>query len=72
MEPANSTDLEAHMTYLNYEDIAKLTGVPKATLMVWRHRGKMPEPDYMPSGRIPLWTEKTIKTWIEKEKHNGH
>jgi hypothetical protein len=57
------------VTYLSYDDIAKLTRIPVATLRVWRHRGKMPEPDYMPSGRIPLWTEKTIQGWWKE--HDG-
>jgi hypothetical protein len=60
----------ADMTYMTYDDIEKLTGVRKATLMMWKVRGKLPEPDYTPNQRTPLWNPETITIWWE-ERHNA-
>lgn len=55
-------------TYLTYQDISDLTGIPKGTLRQWRVRGKMPEPDYMPTknrSASPAWKRETIEAWWE-------
>jgi predicted site-specific integrase-resolvase len=48
---------------LTYRDIAKLTGISVETLMVWRHRGKLPPPDLAPNQRTALWEPETIEAW---------
>ena len=57
--------------YLNYGDISDRLrengrDVSVSTLRQWRARGKLPEPDYKPSPTLPLWTPKTIDTWIAR------
>lgn len=53
MNPANVYD---------YQRISEHTGVPAATLRVWYHRGKLPEPDFQ-LGRSPGWLPGTIHAW---------
>lgn len=50
---------------MSYDDISTLTGIPLATLYVWKARGKLPEPDVM--FRQPLWYRPTIEEWAHKE-----
>jgi predicted site-specific integrase-resolvase len=57
------------MTYYTLSDIERITGVRKSTLAVWKHRGKLPAPDYMPNQKTPLWNPKTIDKWA---KENGY
>jgi transposase-like protein len=45
---------------LSYKDLARRWGVSTNTLRVWRHRGKLPEPDLV-IGRSPGWNLETIE-----------
>ena len=50
------------MTYLSYQDLADRFGVSTNTLYVWKHRGKLPEPDV---GR-GYWKASTIDRLVAK------
>lgn len=56
------------MALLTYDDLSERWGVKTATLMVWKHRGKLPEPDII-VGQSPAWYEDTI---AKLEAQNGH
>lgn len=46
-------------------DIATRLRVARATVDTWRHRGQMPPPDFVVSGR-PAWRWQTIRRWAER------
>jgi len=48
------------MKVLGYAELSERWGIQSSTLMVWKHRGKLPEPD-IHLGQAPGWYEKTIK-----------
>ncbi len=45
-------------------DIAERLGVRPQTAATWRHRGLLPEPDWMVSG-LPVWDWPTIAAWAK-------
>jgi hypothetical protein len=44
-------------------EVAAIAGVRHRTVVVWRNRGIMPDPDAVISG-VPLWREKRIVEWL--------
>lgn len=52
--------------YLTLADLAERWGVRYGTVVVWKQRGKLPEPDI--SARSPLWSIETIE---DHERANG-
>ena len=58
-------------TYFTYADISRETGIPASTLYVWRIRGKLPPPDYMPTDKAALWEPGTILPWINEQKERA-
>ena len=46
------------------EDLAEALGVSVNTAYVWNHRGKLPEPEWIVSGR-PIWRATKMRKWIE-------
>lgn len=50
------------MKLVGLTEICDYTGLPCGTIDVWRHRGKLPAPDWIVSGR-PVWWEETIHEW---------
>lgn len=50
------------MKLMGLTEIAELTDRNRKTVDTWRHRGQLPEPDWIVSGR-PIWREKTIHDW---------
>ncbi len=48
------------------EDVAGALGITAETAAVWRHRGKLPEPDWIVSGR-PVWNAAQVRRWIERQ-----
>ena len=54
-EEVSSTEL-----LLTYDDLAVRWGRTRGALYVAKHRGYLPEPDYVIGGK-PLWTEATIR-----------
>ena len=50
------------MKLVGLTEICDYTGLPRGTIDVWRHRGKLPEPDWIVSRR-PIWREETITDW---------
>jgi predicted DNA-binding transcriptional regulator AlpA len=55
------------MEFLDYEDLAKATGVPASTIRVWFQRGKLPEPSIR-VGQSPAWTPAVVADWIAENK----
>ncbi len=47
------------------EDVAEALGIEVGTAYVWRHRGKLPEAEWMVSGR-PIWRATVMRKWIER------
>lgn len=45
-------------------EIADRLGVPVGTVHQWRHRGVLPEPEWVLS-RIPIWRWATIRQWAD-------
>ena len=45
-------------------EVAAIAGVKHRTVVTWRARGIMPEPDAVISG-VPLWRERRIVRWLE-------
>ncbi len=54
------------MKLLDYKDVSELTGIRAATLRVWAVRGQLPEPDF--NKDKPLWTEETIRKWMNSKE----
>lgn len=54
--------VDSSMKLMGLREITELTGKPRRTVDTWRHRGQLPEPDWIVSGR-PIWREKTIHDW---------
>lgn len=52
------------------QEIADLLEVAVATVSTWRHRGVMPEPYTVVSGR-PAWRLETILGWAEETGRLG-
>lgn len=46
------------------EEIAERLGVRRDTVHKWRHRGVLPEPDWIISS-LPVWEWETIRAWAE-------
>lgn len=44
------------------DDIAQRLGVQRDTVKMWRHRGLLPEPKWLVSGR-PCWNWPDIAKW---------
>ncbi len=42
------------MSLLGVQEIAELLGVDRATVISWKHHGRLPEPDFKISG-VPIW-----------------
>lgn len=49
------------------EDLARELGVSPALVAQWRRRGKLPDPDYVVSGR-PIWLAEGIRAWVEAQR----
>lgn len=47
------------------EDVAEYLGIEKNTAYMQKHRGKIPEPEWVVSGR-PIWRANVIRKWFEK------
>lgn len=45
------------------EDIAKALAVQVNTAYMWRHRGKLPDAEWIVSGR-PVWRAAKVRKWI--------
>jgi hypothetical protein len=56
------------MELLGMEDVARELGITENTAAVWRHRGKLPEADWIISGR-PIWRASVIRRWRARELH---
>lgn len=46
-------------------EVAKLLGVNRRTVTMWRYRGILIEPDYVVSG-APAWQRKRILRWAKE------
>ena len=54
---------------MSVKEVASLLGLDRATVATWNHRNRLPDPDWEVSGgRIPIWTEDTIKTWANSDE----
>lgn len=50
---------------LGPHEVAALLHVERDTVYTWKHRGRMPAPDYMISGG-PTWRRSTITAWAKE------
>ena len=48
-------------------DVAERLGIPRNTVLAWKLRGQLPEPELIIS-RIPIWRWETIHAWYEDRK----
>lgn len=52
-------------TFFTEADVARAAGVKRQTIQVYRQREQFPKPDAETVTRRPLWSEKTVKAWLE-------
>lgn len=52
------------------EDVAQHLEIEVMTAYQWRRRGKLPEPDYLVSGR-PIWIADKFRRWVARERKAG-
>ena len=52
-------------------EIAQALGIRPGTVSLWRHRGKLPEPD-VELAMGPVWTEATILPWLAAKAREGY
>ena len=52
----------ASTDYLDMQGAADLLGVKYETVQMYRHRGRIPEPDAV-FGRAPVWKRRTLERW---------
>ena len=57
-------------TYLDYAQVAALSGVSAATLRSYYSRGLLPSPD-LKIGQSPGWREETIRAWLASRSGRG-
>lgn len=57
----------AKMELWGLEDVAEALEIDVNTAYAWRHRGKLPEPSWVVSGR-PVWRASDVRRWIERRK----
>tara|TARA_R100000808_G_C2096907_1_gene115340 strand:- start:594 stop:800 length:207 start_codon:yes stop_codon:yes gene_type:complete len=50
---------------LGVAEIGKMVGHDRSTIIQWKHKGKLPEPDYVIS-KTPIWLKDTIVSWLLK------
>lgn len=48
------------------DDVAKYLGITATAAYTWRHRGKLPDPEWIVSGR-PIWRPATIRKWAKAQ-----
>lgn len=46
------------------EEVADALGISVNTAYAWRHRGKLPAPEWIVSGR-PIWRASKIRAWLK-------
>lgn len=55
------------MKLMSVKEIAQLLGVDRASVATWKHQDRLPKPEWLVSGGIPIWTEQTIKDWAKED-----
>ena len=56
------------LKYYTQQDIAKLVGVSRETIIRWWQKGKLPAPDAM-VGQNSAWLASSIDAWIADGGH---
>lgn len=51
-------------------ELAKMLGVPRGQIYVWKNRGKLPEPDVVLAAG-PVWRRSTIERWMKQQNRGG-
>ncbi len=52
---------------MSVKEIAELLGLDRATIATWKHQDKLPAVEWHVAGGVPVWTDKTIKSWASQD-----